>query len=317
MNVLVTRHDKIGDFITVLPLLKILKSNSNHRVIVLVSKVNYDLACEISYIDDVILYSESVYQNIIEIRKRKVDVSISCFIDAKLGLALFFSGIKTRVAPATKLAQIFFNKTIKQKRSKVEKTEWQYNIDLLKQFQPEINTRFDQPLLEITPKQVKSKQKIVAFHPGFGGSSEGNLKLDDYLRLAKSINKNLDVTVVFTFGPDDRSSKIYIENEIDFNAKLIDSKMSLIEFCKLISSCEVFVSTSTGPMHLAGALNIKTLSFFGDSLFASSKRWAAISDTDKQENFEVPINYGESFYLEVEDRLHNILSKDNSLRHNI
>lgn len=110
MNVLVTRHDKIGDFITVLPLLKILKYNTNNRVIVMVSKINYDLACSINYIDDVILYSDNLYKNISEIKNRKIDVSISCFIDNKLGVTLFLSHIKTRISPATKLAQFFLIK---------------------------------------------------------------------------------------------------------------------------------------------------------------------------------------------------------------
>jgi len=307
MNVLVTRHDKIGDFITILPLLKILKKNTNHRVIVMVSKINYDLASSINYIDDVILYSDSLYKNISEIRNRKIDVSISCFIDNKIGLALFLSNIKIRISPATKLAQVFFNKTIKQRRSKVEKTEWEYNIDLLKVLQPDINCLFDRPLLFAQSGKAEIKQKIIAFHPGFGGSSEGNLKLDDYLRLAKSIAKKENVKVIFTFGPDDSDSKKNIENNIDFTAELIDSKGPLVNFCKLISSCDVFVSTSTGPMHLAGALNIKTLSFFGDKLFASSKRWATISDKEKQSNFEVPKNYGEVFYLKVEKQLNNIV----------
>ncbi len=307
MNVLVTRHDKIGDFITILPLLKILKNNTNHRVIVMVSKINYDLACSINYIDDVILYSDSLYKNISEIRSRTIDVSISCFIDNKLGIALFLSNIKTRISPATKLAQIFFNKKIKQRRSKVEKTEWEYNIDLLKVFQPDINCLFEKPLLVLSSIRSQGKQKIIAFHPGFGGSSEGNLRLDDYLRLARSITKKEDVKVIFTFGPDDGDSKAYIENKIDFTAELIDSKMSLVDFCKLISSCDVFVSTSTGPMHLAGALNIKTVSFFGDNLFASSKRWATISDKEKQSNCEVPENYDEAVYLKVEKQLNKIV----------
>ena len=115
--------------------------------------------------------------------------------------------------------------------------------------------------------------------------------------------------MIFTFGPDDADSKKYIENNINFTAELIDSKGPLVSFCKLISSCDVFVSTSTGPMHLAGALNIKTLSFFGDNLFASSKRWATISDKEKQSNFEVPKNYDEIFYLKVEKQLNNIVSE--------
>lgn len=307
MNILITRHDKIGDFITILPMLKILKTHTDHRVIVLVTKINYDLASSIDYIDDVILYQENFLQLLKEIRKQKIDLSISCFIDNRLGAVLWLSGIKTRIAPATKLAQIFFNKTVKQRRSQVKKTEWQYNIDLLTALFPDLNCSFSRPLLTIANPAPRPELKIIAFHPGSGGSSEGNLELDDYLRLAKSIADKPDIKVVFTFGPDDKESRDYIKNHLDFSAQLIDSTMSLIEFCQLIATFDIFVSTSTGPMHLAGALNINTLSFFGDKLFASSKRWAPISDTEKQTNFEVAHDYNEAFYQTVETKL-NMLS---------
>ncbi|SMG62211.1 ADP-heptose--lipooligosaccharide heptosyltransferase III [methanotrophic bacterial endosymbiont of Bathymodiolus sp.] len=309
MNILVTRHDKIGDFITILPMLKMLKTGTDHRVLVLVSQINYDLACSIDYIDDVILYTQDSWQLSKEIRQHHIDTSISCFIDTHLGWLLFLSGIKTRIAPATKLAQAFFNKTIKQRRGQVKKTEWEYNVDLLKVLFPDINDQLERPFLAFDKLPPSSPQKTIAFHPGFGGSSEGNLTLDDYLRLAKAIANNKDIKVVFTFGPDDSDSKAYIESHIDFPAELIDSKMSLVDFCRLIATFDVFVSTSTGPMHLAGALNIKTLSFFGASLFASSKRWATISDPEKQANFEVAQNYGQDFYQAVENKLITLCSK--------
>lgn len=303
MNILVTRHDKIGDFITILPMLKILKTQTNHRVIVLVSKINYDLARSIDYIDDVILYSDNSLQLIKNIRQQKIDTSISCFIDTRLGTLLFLSGIKKRISPATKIAQLFFNQTVKQRRGQVKKTEWQYNIDLLKAFSPDINCQLNRPFLHFNNLAPCSNTKTIAFHPGFGGSSDGNLKLVDYLKLAKTVSAKQDIKLVFTFGPDDSESKTYIESHIDFPAELVDSKMSLVDFCKLIATFDLFVSTSTGPMHLAGALNIKTLSFFGDNLFASSKRWATISDPEKQANFEVPQNYGEEFYQRVANKL--------------
>jgi len=60
-------------------------------------------------------------------------------------------------------------------------------------------------------------------------------------------------------------------------------------------------------MHLAGMLNIKTISFFGDSLFASPKRWATISDTQKQHNFILGANYLKKHYLEIEKTLAKLL----------
>ncbi len=308
MNILVTRHDKIGDFMTTLPMLKILKKYTKHKVTVLVSKINFDLAKSLPYVDDVILYTENTTELLGEIHARKIDVSISCFIDTHLAWVLFLARIPERYGPATKLAQIFLNKRVKQRRSEVKMTEWEYNVDLLKAFIPDIKIHIDRPLLEFKKEKTEDK-KIIAFHAGYGGSSDGNLTLDDYLNLARSISDKQNLKIVFTFGPDDGDSKDYIEENLDFKADIIDSKMSLIEFCEMISTFDLFVSTSTGPMHLAGGLNIKTMSFFGDSLFASSKRWATISDKKKQNNFEVPNDYGRDYYKNVENKLKELINE--------
>lgn len=304
MNLLITRHDKIGDFLVTLPLFKAIKEQyPNTKLTALVSKINFDFAKSLDFIDDVILYDKNDLNTTLEeIKKRKFDASISCYIDTSLGKILFRSGIKKRVAPATKIAQIFFNKRIKQRRSKVEKTEWQYNLDLAKAIFPQIKLDFTRPILNLDIK----KEKRVIFHAGFGGSSDGNLSMDDYLNLARSI-KDSFYEIVFSFGPDDSKTKEYIENNLDFEATIYDSKGTLLDFTKYIASSSLFVSTSTGPMHLAGASNTKTLSFFGDSLFASSKRWATISDEKLQNNFMLSSNYSKDDYLKIENRLKEIL----------
>jgi D-alanyl-lipoteichoic acid acyltransferase DltB (MBOAT superfamily) len=139
------------------------------------------------------------------------------------------------------------------------------------------------------------------------GSSDGNLRLDDYINLARRI-KDSSYEIVFSFGPDDGVSKEYIKNKLDFKATIFDSKVSLYEFTQYIASSFLFVSTSTGPMHLAGASNLKTLSFFGSSLFASNKRWATISDEENQNNFMLNDDYTKEDYLKIENRLKEILN---------
>lgn len=306
MNLLITRHDKIGDFVVTLPLFKAIKEQyPKTKLTALVSKVNFEFAQEIDFIDDVILFDKNdLSKTQKEIKSKKFDASISAYIDISLGKILFKSRIKKRVAPATKIAQLFFNKRVKQKRSKVEKTEWQYNLDLAQKLFPDIKLDFTRPLLDMNV----IKEKRVVFHAGFGGSSDGNLTLDDYINLARSI-KDSDYEIAFSFGPDDEKSKEYINKNIDFEATIFDSKISLYEFTKYIASSYLFVSTSTGPMHLAGATNTKTLSFFGDSLFASAKRWGTISNKENQNNFTVPKEYSVEVYKKIENRLKELVSE--------
>ncbi len=294
MNILITRHDKIGDFITTLPLFYVVKRHyPSASIFALVSKVNFDLAKQAAFIDEVILHDkDNLSSTLKRIKKAKIDISISAFIDTQLGLLLWRSGIPRRVAPATKLAQLFFNKTLKQRRSRVEKTEFEYNLDLAKVLDRDINLNFERPLIKLENNQffrnkhaLKDK-KIVLFHPGYGGSSAGNLDLQDYIKLADATSQIDNVQVVWTFGPDDLVAKSKIQQLAD-TSHIVYQPDTLLEFCYLINDSELIVSTSTGPMHLAGALNKKTISFFSDNLFASPKRWATVSETNKQNNFLV------------------------------
>lgn len=322
-NLLITRHDKIGDFITTLPMIKIAKRDlKDTNIIVMVSKVNYQLAKSIDYIDDVILYEDCIFKLVKSIKEKNINVSISAFSDTKLAISLFLAGVKNRFAPATKIAQIFYNHRIVQRRSKVAMTEYEYNIELLKAYDKHIHPHFHKPLIEFSQEDTQAQlelfknecnimgeYKYVAFHPGYGGSSDGNLSLDDYILLAKSLENKKNLKVVFTFGPDDQNSREYLQSKIDFDCIIYNSRLSLIDFCKLLSCFELLISTSTGPMHLAGAVNTKTLSFFGSNLFASPKRWATISDTENQSNFCVPKHYDRNIYKSIENKLHEIVDE--------
>jgi len=299
-HVLVTRHDKIGDFVLALPLCWAIKQVSPEtKLTVLVARVNWEFARQIPFIDEVLLYEpgwRGFVQTLHRLKRARVLASISCFIDIRLGFLLWWAGIPSRIGPATKFAQIFFNDRVVQRRSRVEKPEWSYNLELGKQLFPDLPQIFRRPLL-VPPTAVLDDtpvaeilracggRKIVVFHPGFGGSSDGNLALSDYIRLARLASEAPGVHVVFTFGPDDLAAYDQVRASLDFEADLVQSLPSLWAFCAFLQACTLFVSTSTGPMHLAGSVNIQTLSFFGASVFASSRRWEPLNDRERQSNF--------------------------------
>jgi ADP-heptose:LPS heptosyltransferase len=182
---------------------------------------------------------------------------------------------------------------LKQRRSLVEKTEVLYNLDLAKVFDKNIDLTYAVPLLKLNKNQNFRREnqldnkKIVLIHAGYGGSSEGNLTLNQYLEIAHFLSKMDTIQVVWTFGPDDAQIQHKIQNLISPQDRIYQPP-TVLDFCHLIADSALIISTSTGPMHLAGALNINTLSFFGDNLFASPRRWATVSDKNKQYNF--PIN---------------------------
>ena len=128
---LVIRNDKIGDFMLIWPALAWLKKNiDNSHVVCIVSQSSSELARQCPYIDE--YYIDMDYGSLKKsLSKYNFKASVSFFSTFRIGFLLKNLNIPIRIAPKTKLAQFFYNFRIKQKRSKSEKPEFEYNIDLI------------------------------------------------------------------------------------------------------------------------------------------------------------------------------------------
>jgi len=300
MNILVVRNDKLGDFITALPAIYVLKKhNPNNKIIVLVAPLNKTLALACEFIDEVIVDDGSgMWELGRNLRHVGIDASITLFSNTRVAVAQFLARIPKRIAPATKIAQIFYTHRVKQRRSQVKMAEFEYNLELTKELFPDIDLEYKKPLLEFEDsKKIYDKfcvensieKEIICFHVGFGGSSDANWNLDEYEILIKEVLKQNKYQVVMTFGPDEKELYESMQARFsDTNIVFYFSIDGLIYFAKLISNFKLFVSTSTGTYHVASLVGTPTMTFFGDSLFASSKRWKSVGDEKLQQHFMLP-----------------------------
>ena len=301
MNILVVRTDKLGDFITALPTCKVLKQHDpKNRIVVCVAPLNESLAHACDFIDEVIVDdgSSSVFDLSQKLRAAKIDVSITLFSNTRVALAQFLARIPKRIAPATKIAQIFYTKRVKQRRSEVKMAEFEYNLELARELFPNIDLHFEKPLLKFDDaekvyenfcKTNGISKETIAFHPGFGGSSDANWSVDEYIDLVKSALEVKSVQVVMTFGPDEQNLYDYCKEKLgNEDVVFYISKDGLVNFAKLISNFKLFISTSTGTYHLAALVGTPTMTFFADTLFASSKRWKSVSDESIQKHYMIP-----------------------------
>lgn len=299
MNILVVRNDKLGDFITALPTLYVLKHyNPSNRIIALVAPLNRKLAQSCDFIDEVIVDdAPDILELMFKIKKAKIHASITLFSNTRVAIAQFLARIPIRIAPATKIAQIFYTHGIKQRRSRVEMAEFEYNLQLATALFSDILLDFPKPLLRFTDENFQKfcgeysiTKPIVAFHPGFGGSSDANWTLEEYIELVKLTIENQTIDVVMTFGPDEE--KLYEQAKVllgDTSVILYRSQGSIVDFAALLSRFKLFVSTSTGTYHLASASGCETFTFFGDSKFASAARWKSIGEESRQHHFMIPL----------------------------
>ncbi len=140
-KVLVVRNDKIGDFMLAWPSFAMLKQSLPEcQITALVPNYTAPIAQLCPWIDDVMIDPTSKADKtqqaglVSQIKQRDFDAAICLFSNGYNAKLLWRAGIPYRLAPATKLAQLLFTRRLKQRRSRSEKPEFEYNLDLIRYF---------------------------------------------------------------------------------------------------------------------------------------------------------------------------------------
>ncbi len=279
-KLLAIRNDRLGDLILTLPALRIIKKSiPDIQVDCLVDSKYIEISELSNDIDNII--TENNLMNCLS--NKNYDFCISFFSTFRIGYKLWQAHIESRYAPATKIAQFFYNKTIKQKRSQSLKPEYEYNNDLAEFFLKDngyIDNSMDEPLIEINnnEKYKNQSQKIIYIHPFTGGSSK-TLSENDFTRLCYELDKLCNCKFILHCDDIDYKKCEIIRNKnSNLDISTINPTSSLKEMFLNISKCDLFIAGSTGPLHVAASMNKKTVGFYPSKTSSSSLRWDTIND---------------------------------------
>ncbi|MDQ2192043.1 MULTISPECIES: glycosyltransferase family 9 protein [unclassified Vibrio] len=310
-KLLVIRNDKIGDFMLAWPSFAMLKASlPDCHITALVPSYTVALAELCPWIDAVMVdptenaSSAKKKQCIKAIKQQHFDASINLFSTTYNALLVWKSRIPYRLAPATKFAQIFYNKRIKQKRSQSAKAEYEYNLDLVRAFLHDIGKevvepsapylQFDQAML------VEQKSKLAAqlhldsskawmfVHAGSGGSAN-NLSLEQYTQLVMGIDGKQEI--ILTAGPGEEVKAAQLKALIEEKggrAALYDKNEGLVDFSRSIACADIFIAGSTGPLHIAAAIDVPTVGFFPAKRSATPLRWRPLNSQGRHIAFCPP-----------------------------
>jgi heptosyltransferase III len=287
VNVLVSRTDKIGDVILTLPLINELKRLiPNARITFLISRKLENLIDGYKDVDKV-FFIEDINLNSF-LKENKFDAVISVYPRKELAMAFYKAGIKHRVGTAYRLYSVLFNQRIKEHRKYANKHEADYNLNLLSFLGKEISSdkkyffkysKEEYETLNSRLSAFKLSEKYVVIHPGSKGSAR-DLPMDKIMKIPEYIIKNhKDYKIVLTGIPQEKPitnlfKEIYREKVID-----LAGEISLRELLILIDKSSLFISNSTGPIHIAGALNKNIIGFYPNSAPMNATRWRPLSDS--------------------------------------
>ena len=285
------RIDRIGDLVLSTPALKAFKNHfPDCELSVLASKSNRQVLLNFPYVDNIITYDHD--QNITKklstlrrLRKDSYDLVVDPYSGYELKTALIaaYSLATIRLGYASYGREVFFNVTATSPGNDFHFKDVVLNV--LKPLGVEKVTSTPEICLSeaeknwslkwIEQNQIGSKP-IVGIHPGAYYESQRWLP-EHFADLINKINEQKKFATVLFHGPEDIYTVKAIREIIKKNILTFISH-DLRDFLALQSLCNVFICNNSGPLHLAVAQKIPTISFMGPS---EKWRWMPVGNTHK------------------------------------
>jgi len=286
---LVSRTDRAGDLILTLPLFRELRKNfAGAHIVAHVRSYTAPLLKLCPEVDEIII-DDTYPPGLLSLPLVKAFKQLSidhCFIVHPAGRAILSAwraGICRRTGRASNIWQLLLNDRHVQKRSRNEKHESRYNLDLLSGTVASIDYSPYHFRLNEARKAAGTEviaalglQRPVIIHPGHGGSAY-NISTERYVSLARKLLEH-DLSVLISLGPGEEKFKSYFEplqcEKLNFLCNIPD----LAGLAEAFSACAGFIGGSTGPLHLAAALKLPTAAFFPPVAAMTPKRWGPVGN---------------------------------------
>ena len=309
-KILVVRNDKLGDFMLTCPTFALLREAlPATRIDALVQDYTAPMAEQFAGIDTVIRDPGPGWGNTLalarRLRRERYDAAIVLFSTTRIGLALWLVGVFRLLGAGTALAQVFYNCRVRQRRSRSEKPEYAYNRELAVALLQERGIAepgpFMPPCLRFPPEERDATRKdflaryhlpedsrLLFVHPGHGGSAN-NLRVDQFAELVRLLRLEPPWRVVVTAGPGEESQARALADGIADRQPIVHvSREGLAAFARHLDLADLFISGSTGPLHIAGALDRPTAAFYTRRRSATALRWQTLNAPERRLAFSPP-----------------------------
>ena len=304
-RILVLRPDRLGDIILTLPVVRNLKESfPEANITYLCTQYTSEILKSYSLISDLIIYNSfkeyNGYHMILnlakEFRRGNFDLAIHLLPKFSLALATYLAQIKYTVGTGFRWYSFLFTQRQYEHRKYNLYHEGEYNLHLLNKIGIDSTYhsdsysyfKFSESLVDSTQKIIKEKfngRPFIIIHPGSGGSSI-DWPVMNFIKLIKILNDYGKYEVVVTGVETEKDILVpFFQTNINF-IDLVGS-VDLNELAILIANAHLFISNSTGPLHLAVAMGTKVLGFYPNSPTLGPGRWG-------------PIGYPTSSYLTPE-----------------
>lgn len=284
-SILISRTDRIGDVVLTLPMAGYLKK---HMPLLKIGFLCTDYTKPIversEHVDEIINWSDLQLLDIMNQVKKieEYDSIVHVFPDKKIARLAKNAKVPWRIGTSHCVYNwLTCNKLVNLKRNKSFYHESQLNLILLRQFGlkeipdlKEIATYYGiRHSVDNFHSSYTDEKISIALHPKSGGSSR-EWSIENYDALIKLLDSSR--YRIFITGSESEHSNLapLIRN----NSSVIDmvGKLTLVKFVDFLSSIDVFVAASTGPLHISAALGKIAIGLFPPKRPLFPLRWGPI-----------------------------------------
>lgn len=290
-RILVIRPDRVGDVILATPLIRALRQRFPESYIAAMVRPHTAAVLDHNpHLDTVILDDfegcDKGYRGFIrkvkELRNHRFDTALMLLPTQRIAWMLFFAGILCRIGVGHKIYEMLtFMRTVSRSKYIPLRHEADYCMDLGRamgvhneDLNPEIfltNEEKKRGLTILKNCGIPAGKIIIGINPG-SGKSAPNWSWKMYGQLANMMVRDPDIAVVLTGSQEEKPLCDFINREL-YGKGYNLAGGNLKELMTLICHFDVLVSSSTGPMHIAAALQVPTVSIFCPLPACSPQLW--------------------------------------------
>jgi len=304
-NILVLRPDRLGDIILTLPVVRNLKEAFPEASITyLCTEYTSQILESYSLVSDLIIYDrenkhkgfKKINNLAKQLRARNFDLAIHLLPRYPLALATYLAQIKYSIGTGFRWYSFLFTHRQYDHRKHNLYHEAEYNLRLLKKvgidstYNPDVFSYFDFPktitdsVQKIITKKF-SERPFIIIHPGSGGSSI-DWPLKNFIHLIKLLNEWGNYHVGVSGVP---SEKEFLTPLYKSDLQFVDlvGTFDLNKLAVFLKSAALYISNSTGPLHLAVAMGTRVLGFYPNSPGLGPGRWGPIGQPTS--NYMTPV----------------------------
>ena len=302
-NILVVRTDRLGDVILTLPVLSVLRDHLPHaRLTMLLRHYTGDVAVGNPDVDDILWYDDArgpvpFLRMLKTLRRARFDAVVVVRPQFRIALLMACARIPLRVGTGYRSYSLLFTHRVLEHRRFAEKHEAEYNVGLLKPLGVPLDAGPLRFPVRVEPWEreaaearletlglAKDRRRVI-LHPGSGGSAR-EWPGKHFAELGRRLQIQGDLQVLVTGTAGERARVEEVVRGAGPPAVDLAGAWTVREPAAVISGAALFVSNSTGPLHLAAALGVPVLAFYPSIAPMSARRWGPY--TPRAEVLEAP-----------------------------